>query len=82
MNKKPQKKFQIRKDGMARLRVWHREGYKRGDQIVDPRYRVKCGHCDEKIEIFYGHGLLEIGGVAGSVENWREILLPLLQKKE
>jgi hypothetical protein len=33
---------------------------------------------DEKIEIYYGEDGLEIGGVNGAVEDWREILLPLL----
>ena len=43
-----------------------------------PRYLLKCGDCDEKIEIHYAEDGLEIGGVHGSIEDWREILLPLL----
>jgi hypothetical protein len=40
---------------------------------------LKCGCCDEKVEIYYGDEGLEINGVNGSIEDWREILLPLLQ---
>ena len=49
-----------------------------------PRYLFKCGCCDEKVEIHYDKTGLEINGVNGSIQNWREILLPLLglQKEE
>ena len=45
------------------------------------RLLIKCGDCDQKFEIHYGpEGEdLEIAGVLASVENWREILLPLLK---
>jgi hypothetical protein len=43
-----------------------------------PRYLLKCGCCDETLEICYSPEGLEINGVYASVENWREILLPLL----
>ncbi|HHT9138449.1 MAG TPA: hypothetical protein ACFYEK_14555 [Candidatus Wunengus sp. YC60] len=43
-----------------------------------PRYLLKCGCCDEKLEIYYDEGL-EINGVNGSIEDWREIFLPLLR---
>ncbi len=42
------------------------------------RYLLKCGCCDQKIEIYYSDDGLEIGGVNGAIEDWREILLPLL----
>ena len=42
------------------------------------RYLIKCGCCDQKFEIYYGGHTLEIGGVMGSIKDWREILLPLL----
>jgi hypothetical protein len=44
--------------------------------------RVKCGCCDESIRIFpfLKEGCIEIGGVFGSVDDWRKILLPLLDK--
>jgi hypothetical protein len=43
---------------------------------------IKCGDCDNKFEIYYGPDGedLEIAGVLASVENWRQILLPLLKK--
>ena len=66
-----------RSDGYPALRVWHREG--RGRK--SPRMLVKCGDCDNALEIHYDAESLEIGGVHGSVENWREILLPLLGGK-
>ena len=44
-----------------------------------PRYLLKCGCCDEKLEIYYDNEGLEINGVNGSIEDWREILLQLLQ---
>jgi hypothetical protein len=43
-----------------------------------PRLLLKCGCCDERLEIYYDREELEIGGVNGSIEDWQEILLPLL----
>jgi hypothetical protein len=40
---------------------------------------LRCGCCDQKVEIYYDAEDLEINGVHGSLENWREILLPLLR---
>lgn len=63
-----------RPEGTWQIRVFHRKAVgKRG-----PRYLIKCGCCDQRFEIYYGDGTLEIAGVMGSVEDWREILLPLL----
>ncbi len=67
---------QQRPEGGWALRVTHRA--KRGKKSAC--YRVACGCCKEHIDIYYdddGEGL-EIGGVNGSLQNWREILLPLL----
>jgi hypothetical protein len=64
--------------GQPQIRVYHRKGTGR----KSPRYLLKCGCCDEKIEIYYGVDGLEIGGVYGTVEDWREILLPLLLIKQ
>jgi hypothetical protein len=47
-----------------------------GKQML--RYLLKCGCCDEKLEIYYSADGLEIGGVNGAIEDWREILLPPL----
>ena len=59
-------------------RVYHREA--RGKQSA--RLLIKCGDCDSKFEIYYGPDGedLEIAGVLASVENWCEILLPLLKR--
>lgn len=59
--------------------VYRRKG--RGKQSA--RLLIKCGDCDQNFKIYYGpEGEdLEIAGVLASVENWREILLPLLQNR-
>jgi hypothetical protein len=65
-------------NGHSRLRVVH--GKRKGQT---PRIIVRCGCCREKesvLEIHYyedGQGL-EINGINGSIENWREVLLPLM----
>jgi len=41
------------------------------------RYLIKCSCCNEKVEIYYGDGTVEINGVMGSAEDWGEILSPL-----
>ena len=66
-----------RPDGYAALRLSHRKGRRNHS----PRLRIKCGDCDKALDIFYDEEDLEIGGVHGSVENWREILFPLLSSK-
>ena len=54
--------------GQPQIRVYHRKGTSR----KSPRYLLKCGCCDEKIEIYYGVDGIEIGGVNGAVEDWRK----------
>ena len=60
--------------GQPQIRVYHKNGI--GKRA--PRYLLKCGCCDEKVEIYYADDGLEINGVNGTIEDWREILLPLL----
>lgn len=76
MNKANQKMNRRRADGYNALRVYHRAGVGKRS----PRLLIKCGDCANKLEVYYDAERtdLEIGGVIGSVENWREILLPLL----
>jgi hypothetical protein len=69
---------QARPEGGFALRVYHQQG--RGKRM--PRYLLKCGCCDQQLEIYYAPECLEINGVIASVENWREILLPLLSPNE
>lgn len=72
---------QKRPEGYNALRVWDIPATKK----KCPRLRIKCGCCDGQVIIYYGEGdegdSLEINGVFGSVENWRELLLPLLEWK-
>ena len=60
--------------GYPQIRVYHKKGYGK----KSPRYLLKCGCCKEKVEIYYGDDGLEINGINGSIEDWRNILLPLL----
>ncbi len=70
----------------VKLRIWHRKRQKR----QSARYLIKCGCCDEKVEIYYDDEedmgekfqTLEIGGVNASIGEWKRILLPLLNVKE
>ncbi len=61
--------------GQPQIRVYHKKAIKKRG----PRYLLKCGCCGEKIEVYYAGDGLEIGGVNGALEDWREILLPLLK---
>lgn len=63
--------------GQPQIRVYHRKGS--GKRC--PRYTLRCSDCDQKLEIYYSEDGLEIGGVNGAIEDWREILLPLLRIK-
>ena len=56
------------------IRVYHRKGMGK----KSPRYLLKCGCCEQKLEVHYADDGLEIGGVNGTIGDWREILLPLL----
>lgn len=77
------KKYQMTKYKLPQIRVKHGKGTKK----TGPYLLVRCGDCQEgQFKIFYHdtelHGdeeiLLEIGGVFGDVDNWREILCPIL----
>ena len=68
---------QTRGDGYFSIRTFHRS--RKGKK--DPRFLFKCGCCNQQLEVYYGGDSLEINGVMGSVENWRTLLLPLLQMK-
>lgn len=60
--------------GQPQIRVYHRKG----ERKKTPRYLLKCACCEQKLEIYYADDGLEIGGVNGAIEDWRDILLPLL----
>ena len=60
--------------GQPEIRLRHRTA--KGKK--SPSYAIRCGCCDQRLEIYYADDGLEIGGVNGVLEDWREILLPLL----
>lgn len=60
--------------GQPEIRIHH----KKGQGKKTPRYLLRCGCCDERLQIHYADDGLEIGGVNGTIDDWREILLPLL----
>jgi hypothetical protein len=64
--------------GHPQIRVYHGKGA--GKKC--PRYLLKCGCCNQRLEIYYAEDGLEIGGVNGALEDWQEILLPLLKTKK
>ena len=64
--------------GQPQVRLRHRKG--RGRR--SPCYILQCGCCNQKLEIYYSEDGLEIGGVNGAIDDWREILLPLLLIKQ
>jgi len=72
--KRRNKIYNTKRFGQPEIRVYHKKGYGK----KSPRYLLKCGCCNEKLEIYYDKEGLEINGVNGSIEDWREILLPLL----
>ncbi len=72
------KKGVLREDGRLQIRVFHQQ--RRGKKL--PIHTFKCGCCDENLKVCYDTGDLEINGVNASIENWREVLLPLLQIKQ
>lgn len=68
--------------GTLPLKVTRRK--KRGKK--SGRTLIQCGCCDQKVEVFHEDtpsdfpdtDTLEINGVMGTVEQWQQILLPLL----
>lgn len=68
------------------LRVWRRIGRRK----MGPSIRVKCGCCEESLVIHFddnptgipNYDTLEINGVLGTVDQWRQVLLPLLGLKD
>ena len=75
IQKRTNRFYYTRPNGYPKIRVYHKKGA--GKKM--PRYLLKCGCCDEKLEIYYDEEGLEINGVNGSIDDWRKILLPLLR---
>jgi hypothetical protein len=80
--KRTNKLYDTSKFEQAQIRVWHRKEKKlKGGGIKSACYHLKCGCCNSTVDIWYGGGGIEINGVNGTIEDWREILLPLLDPK-
>jgi len=52
-------------EGGCAIRVSHRAERKRGRGKISPRYLLRCGCCDQALQIYYGPDDLEINGVYG-----------------
>ena len=61
--------------GGWRLRAYHRKAANK----KTARLRIKCGCCNETVDLFYDQDGLEINGVHASLVEWKKILLPLLK---
>ncbi|MCL5073761.1 MAG: hypothetical protein M1308_23140 [Actinobacteria bacterium] len=75
--KRKNKFYNTDRFGQPEIRVYH----KKATGNKSRRYLLKCGCCNEKLEIYYDENGLEVNGVNGSIKDWQEILLPLLQIK-
>ncbi len=74
------------------LRITHRqervirEYVGGGKRVQSARIRVKCGCCDQALEIFPADrgavcanaDTIEINGVLATIAQWRQVLLPML----
>lgn len=74
ISERKNKFYNTERFGQPEIRIYH----KKGSDKKAPRYLLKCGCCNEKLEIYYDDNGLEINGVKDSIEDWREILLQLL----
>ncbi|MCI5108771.1 MAG: hypothetical protein MRY49_02905 [Candidatus Pacebacteria bacterium] len=71
------------------LKIQRRKGRVTGKNRTSARIRVGCGCCKEELLIFAdakpsgnpNSDTLEIGGVIGTIEQWRSLLYPLLNGK-
>lgn len=74
--------------GVLPLRITHRKSHNLSEcKTESPSIRVKCGCCPEAVVIFFDNDptgdihidSLEIGGVSATIDQWRQVFLPLLQ---
>ena len=77
-------------DAVSPLRVTVRKARRvSARRTIQPGIRVKCGCCNETVEIYHTNDrdgdpnleTLEINGVHGTIDQWRQVLLPLLDAK-
>jgi hypothetical protein len=67
----------MRNDGQHNIREFFtpfNEKTKRGAHVT-----LKCGDCDEKVVIYLSHDGLEINGVHGSLNNWKELFKKIFE---
>ena len=82
-------KVHDRQESFPPLRVTRRKEYRLSSRrTISPRIKIKCGCCDKSVEIYHENktdnphrDTLEINGVLASVDQWRQVLLPLLSNK-
>jgi hypothetical protein len=74
IRKRTNRFYDTRRFGQPQIRLRHRKGV----GLKGPSCVLRCGCCDKKLEIFYSDDGLEVGGINGALEDWREILLPML----
>ncbi|OIN98468.1 hypothetical protein COY52_03530 [Candidatus Desantisbacteria bacterium CG_4_10_14_0_8_um_filter_48_22] len=61
------KKLGIYQNGSSLPRCyWRKCGRKKAPSVL-----IKCGDCDEKVEIYYDKYGIEINGINASVEWWK-----------
>lgn len=61
--------------GLYKLRIFKNKGRRK----VGPSVLAKCGCCNHSVRIYHSPEDLEINGVLASIEEWKSLLLPLLQ---
>ncbi len=71
---RPNRFYDTSRFGQPEIRLRHRPA--KGKKC--PSYVLQCGCCGQRLESHYAEDGLEIGGINGALEDWREILLPLL----
>lgn len=64
-----QSRYQYDPKGLPLPRVW---AYKAKGK-KSPRLLIRCGDCQNKIEIHYSNEDLEINGVLAGKDQWRKI---------
>ena len=55
---------------------WRKAKCKKSTSVL-----IKCGDCDEKVEIHYDNDWLEINGVIASARWWKQLFEYLMREK-
>jgi hypothetical protein len=73
----PHRICQMRKDGRFNIREYFtpfNEKTKKGAHVT-----LKCGCCDEKVIIYFSQDGIDINGVSGSLNNWKELFKKIFE---